>query len=196
MNNIKNILSLPLLLLVLFSGCNSNDDGFYNETYIQAGNLVSIETLPQYQVNDVLFVNAVIPRLLQELNQNNLTDVRQSTGNAESFHFSFMLEKQSPEGVWTYVDVTNIYVESAGDAVAGSFVQAIAQYDTAADAYYFRGGLKFAEPGIYRLSFGYNSTSLNKVELRSNSTGNNLRMNISSEANNLDAQGNYSFTVN
>lgn len=195
MNTYRKILGL-LLLIVLFTGCNSNDDGFYNETYVNAGTLVNIETLPQYQVNDVLFVNAEIPRLLQELNQPNLLDVRQSTGNADSFNFSFMLEKESPEGVFTYVDLTNNYVADYGDAVPGSFIQAIVDYNPAAEAYLFRGGIRLLEAGNYRLSFGYNSTSPNKVELRSVSTGNNLRMNISSVTNNLDGQGNYNFTVN
>ncbi len=191
----RKICSIALFSLTLL-GCDTNDDGFYNETYVEAENLVDIQQQPNYNVNDVLYVEALIPRLLQEVGQPNLLDVRQTTNNAPHFNFTFLLERKINDGSWEYVELSNRFVDDYGTGVAGSFIHAVLDYDATLEQYYFRGGIRLTETGEHRLSFGYNSTSLDKVELRSESTGQNLRLNISSTVSDIDSGGNYNFVVN
>ena len=60
----------------------------------------------------------------------------------------------------------------------------------------FRGGIELQQSGNYRISFGYNSTATDQVELFSNSSDNNIIVKISSETNQVDDDGYYNFTVN
>ena len=83
-----------------------------------------------------------------------------------------------------------------GSATAGSFVLASADYNSLDQTYEYRVGLPLASAGNYRLSFGVNSDSRNKIELRSRSNDNNLFLNIISSTSQLDAGGFYAFTVN
>ncbi|MBF6608604.1 MAG: hypothetical protein ITG00_07685 [Flavobacterium sp.] len=190
----KKIYLVSLFALLAF-GCNTNDDGFYNESNIEAANLVEIETQGNYTIDNVLYVRALVPRLVNEIGQSNLLDVRQTTGNAERFVFSFLLERKQNDGSWQYVELQNRFVADHGIADAGSFILAGLQYDAVAEEYYFRGGLRLTESGEHRLSFGYNSTSTDKVELRSESPGNHLRLNIASTVNGLDSAGYFNFIV-
>ena len=186
---------LPIASIFFFGACDTNDDGFYNRVYVDVENLVTIETQPSYSVDDILWVDAYIPRLLQEDGQTELVDIRQTTGNATAFQFSFVLER-SNGGNWEPVDVTGDFVEDEGDGLAGSFVEAEAQFNNDLDAYIFRGGIQLSQAGEYRLSYGYNSSSVDVVELISNSTNNNIFVNIYSQTNQVNDEGYYVFTVN
>lgn len=185
------------LFLALFTllSCNNNDDGFFNSEFLSIPNLVTIETQPTYSVNDYIYVNSLIYRLQPEANQSTMLDLRKSTGNADSFNFTYLLERKVGND-WTLVEVTaNNSVIPQGHLYTGGFYDAYADFDTVLDAYKFRAGIKLENAGEYRLSFGYNSSNL-EVDLRSTSTGNNFFLNISSATNNLDSLGYYYFTVN
>lgn len=185
------------LFLALFTllSCNNNDDGFFNSEFLSIPNLVTIETQPTYSVNDYIYVNSLINRLQPEQNQSNMLDLRKSTGNADSFNFTYLLERKVGND-WTLVEVTaNNSIIPQGHLYTGGFYDAYADFDTVLDAYKFRAGIRLENAGEYRLSFGYNSSNL-EVDLRSTSTGNNFFLNISSATNNLDSLGYYYFTVN
>lgn len=185
---------LPLLILFL-AGCESDDDGFYNTVYVDAANLVEIEIAPSYELNDVIFINAEIPNLLFETNQLAPLDIRRTTGNAETFDFSYVIERNQ-NGEWVPVDLTSLHVADEGLFETGSFIRAFAKYSHVENSYLYRGGIKLTQAGNYRLSFGYNSTSTDKVELFSNSQGNNITVKISSATSQLNNEGFYMFTVN
>ena len=185
-----------LLLCIAAIGCDSNDDGFYNTKYVNAADLVVLETLPEYQVNDVLFVSAEIPNLLDEAGQTTPLDVRQTTGNADKFDFSYLLQKETGDDVWEVVDVANDFVPDLGSHEVGAYVQGILDFDAMTQSYRFRGGVRLTEPGTYRLSYSLNSSAPDRVALRSRSPGNNVTLNIFSTSNALNSEGYYVFTVN
>lgn len=186
---------LPALALFLFA-CDTDDDGFYNAVYVQASGLMTIvNPSATYNAGDVVLVEAHIPRLLPEPGQSELLDVRATTG-ADSFQFSFFLEKLNGSQ-WELVDVTGNFVAGAeGSANIGFFVQGFLEFDGVADEYLFDGGVRVTQPGTYRLNFSNNTDDFEKVFLRSNSPGNNLVMNIFSSSPSLDEAGVFEFTVN
>lgn len=187
---------LPLIAMFAIS-CNTNDDGFYNETYVEAeNNLVVIEQQPSYNVDDVLFVNAIVPRLLQQKDFTNLLDIRQSTGNADRFNFTIVLEKKVAADTWEYVDLTNKFVLGEGGGTAGAFIKGTLIYNNSLEEYRLRCGISLTETGEYRMSFGVTSSSNKTIELRSQSPEQNLQMNIKTSAAQVDASGRYNFLVN
>jgi hypothetical protein len=195
MKTLKNIL-LSLLFISLATSCNNDDDGFYNSEYVSISNLVEIETQPSYAVNDYLYVNAFIDRLQTEANQTTPLDLRKSTGNAPSFNFTYSLEKKVGTE-WELVNATaNNTIIPNGHLFIGGFYAAYADFDTVDDQYKFRAGIKLETAGEYRLSFGYNSGNGEAVELRSDSVGNNVFLNITSAQDDLNGNGYYSFVVN
>jgi hypothetical protein len=134
--------------------------------------------------------------LQTEANQPTLLDLRKSTGNADSFTFSYLIEKQVNATDWVLVDAgpaNRVLVSGAFET--GSFYNATAIFNSITDKYEYRAGIKLPSAGQYRLSFGYNSSSTNSVELRSDSIGNNLAISINSIAPILSSDGYYSFTV-
>lgn len=191
----KKIFLLPILA-IFASSCTNNDDGFYNETYIQAqNNLVSIEQQPSYAVNDAIYINAIIPRLLQEKDFPTFLDVRQSTGNADKFNLTVILEKKATDGTWQYVDLTNKYIVDEGIGIAGTFVKGTLVYNNSFEEYRWRGGISLTEIGDYRMGFGITSSASRIIEMRSESPGQNLQMNLKTSADALDGSGRYNFVV-
>ncbi len=191
------ITSLLVLFVLTFSGCNTNDDDFYNTEYISIPNLVQIQTQSTYSVGDLLYVSSTINRLQTEPNQTTLLDLRKTTGNADSFKFSYMLEKQISATQWELVDASPANrVVLFGQFVTGSFYEASALFNSTSDNYKFSAGIKLTNTGNYRLSFGYNSSSTNQAELNSNSQNGAIYLTIFSTMNNLDSGGYYNFTVN
>jgi len=189
--------TLLLLFVFAFSNCDTNDDDFYNTEYISVPNLVQIETQPSYTTGDYLYVTADINRLLTEANQTTLLDIRKSTGNAPSFSFSYALEKKVNATDWVIVDASSANrIINSGTFDTGSFYAATATFNTTNDEYEFRTGVKLQSAGEYRVSFGYNSSSTSQVELRSNSTVENISLTIFSTVSNLNSEGYYNFTVN
>jgi len=194
MSKFKYIFSVLALLLI---ACDSDDDGFYNTVYVQASGLMSIENpASSYSVGDVIMVSANIPRLLDEPGNPQPLDVMQTTG-ADSFQFSFILEKQNTAGEWELVNLVDNYVAGTdGSANIGYYVQGFAEYDAIADSYLYDGGIELDQSGTYRLNFSNNTDFYDKVYFVSDSPGNNIVVNIFSSAADLDASGTFQFTVN
>ncbi|WP_395053847.1 hypothetical protein [Flavobacterium sp.] len=196
MKTFKKLAGLFLITLFIAS-CNTNDDGFYNTEYVTIPGLVTIEELDiPYNVNDYIYINSNFERLQSQANQSTLLDLRKSTGNAPSFSFTFQLEKKVGND-WQFITPTASEVDiQKGQMVYGGFFSANSVFSSIDDEYQFRAGIKLTSAGQYRISFGYNSSS-SAVELRSDSTGNNIFLNItSSSTNSLDSNGYYNFTVN
>ena len=185
-----------LLIIVAFlvSNCDTNDDGFYNNVFADIPNLVAIEPHPStYSVGEKLYVNADFSRYL---NDGALLDIYQTTG-ATQFAFSYVIEKQINATEWEVVAVNDNQLDIIkGDAQNGSFVYGICEYNAVDETYEYNVGFPLLATGTYRLSFGYNSDSANKVELRSVSPPTRLILNINSLVTGLDANGYYNFTVN
>lgn len=195
MKTLKTI-SLLLVFVSLFSACDTNDDDFYNTEYISVPNLVTIQMQPTYSVGQNLYVSAYINRLLAEPNQTNLLDIRKTTNNAPSFAFSYLLEKQVGSE-WILVDASFPNIDlNLGKFVTGSFYNATAEFDQINDRYEFLCGIKLPTAGQYRLSFGYNSSATDLVELQSDSKAGDIFLTINSKVNGLDSAGFYNFTVN
>lgn len=193
----KKLTYLALAFSVAFFTSCDDEDGFYNEKYIDVPNLITVDVQPAYSVGDYLYVQADFSRYLNEPGQETPLDIYQTTSGANGFVFSYTLEKESAPGTWQPVetsvealDITN------GTAQAGSFVLATAVYDTTDETYEYNAGFPLLSAGNYRLSFGVNSDSNTEIELRSKSQANKLFLNIISDTDQLTGGGYYEFTVN
>jgi hypothetical protein len=192
---------LILIFSTLFlSSCDTNDNTFYNDVFATVPNLVQVDVpVLSFQINDRLYVNCTVDRLLNEANQTNPLDIRETTGNAASLNFSYTLEKKINATEWQAIDFTaNSNVDIVyGGYESGSFILAKATYNTSLEKYQYRVGLPLQTAGQYRLSFGYNSSSTDAIELRSESLNNNVFLNIfSTESNSiLDTEGYFYFNV-
>lgn len=190
----KSVLLLFAALLPLLS-CDTNDDGFYNRVYLKSESpLVFIEPTTTFSPGQAIVINANIPRIINVEGQSENVNLQRTSG-ATAFDFTFVLEKR--EGTeWIPVDVSDDVIFTAPSlAVGGFFVKASAIYSSSADAYIFNGGITLNEIGDYRLSFTYNNTLTNVVELFSDSPGNNIRINLQSPTSQLNAEGFYNFSV-
>ncbi len=198
MKNIKYIVLITVSLL--FSNCNTNDDGFYNSVYLNGANLVTIEPhASTYAVGEKLYINADFPRYFDE--SGHPLDLFK-TSEATEFAFSYVIEKQVDATNWEVIYVNDNQLDIVnGDAQNGSFVYGVCNLNTidinpANQNYEYRVGFPLLAAGTYRLSFGYNSDSTNSVELRSLSPDKQLIVNINSLVTGLDGNGYYNFTVN
>lgn len=190
MKKLHYILLVGIAFLV--SNCDTDDDGFYNNVFVDIPNLVAIDAHPSnYTVGEKLYIDADFSRYQSD---GALLDIYQSTG-ATQFAFSYVIEKQAGTE-WQVVSVNDTLLDIIkGDAQNGSYVYGICEYNTEDATYEYRVGFPLLTPGTYRLSFGYNSDSINKVELRSLSPATRIIMNINSLVAGLDANGYYNFTV-
>ena len=192
MKKLQYIVLITVAFLV--SNCDTNDDGFYNNVFADIPNLVTIDAHPTtYTVGEKLYINADFSRYL---NDGALLDIFKTTG-ATQFAFSYVIEKQINATTWEVVTVNDSQLDIVkGNAHNGSYVFAICQYNTVDETYEYRVGFPLLSTGTYRLSFGYNSDSVNQVELRSLSPATRLILNINSAISGLDSGGYYHFTVN
>jgi hypothetical protein len=194
----KKIQYLALLLLaLLLSNCDTNDDGFYLNKFMDASGLVTIVPHSStYALNEKLFVKVNIPRLLPEAGQSTLLDVVTTTG-AQQFTFSYVIEKQNGTN-WevVYVEDSSLDVIK-GAAINGAFVYGGCNYNSTNESYEYEVGFPFLTTGTgnYRLSFGYNSDATGSVELRSQSSVAHVILNLNSAITGLDGNGYYFFTV-
>ena len=192
MKKIHYIVLIVMALLV--SNCDTNDDGFYNNVFVDIPNLVSIEAHSStYTVGEKLYIDADFSRYLSD---GALLDIYKTTG-ATQFAFSYVIEKQISTTEWEVVTVNDSQlVIEEGDAQNGSYVFGICEYNATDESYEYRVGFPLLTAGTYRMSFGYNSDSPDTVELRSLSPATRLILNINSLITGLDANGFYNFTVN
>jgi hypothetical protein len=182
----------------LFTSCDTNDDGFYHNVFVEANNLVTIQTQSSYSVGDYLFITADFSRYLPDFGHTSaLLDIYQSTGGATQYAFSYVIEKKINATDWKVVSVNdNQLLVNQGLAVSSEYVYGICLYNPTDQSFEYNVGFPLLSAGNYRLSFGYNSNSTTKVELRSLSQPKNLIMNINSTASGLDNNGFYNFVVN
>ena len=193
MKKVHYILLITVAFLV--SNCDTNDDGFYNNVFVDIPNLVSIEAHSStYTVGEKLYIEA--DDFKRYLSDGAQLDIYKTTG-ATQFAFSYVIEKQISATEWEVVTVSDSQLDIVkGDAQNGSYVYGICEYNTTDETYEYRVGFPLLTAGTYRLSFGYNSDSLDTVELRSLSPATRLILNINSLITGLDANGFYNFTVN
>lgn len=196
MKTIQYFFFVALGSILMAADCSNKDSEFYNDIYLTIPELVTIETKDTYAVNDVLWLNSDnFSRYLTEPNQATDLDVLKTT-NAQSFSFTYLLEKKVGTDTWELVLPGNNLITERGSAIETDlFIAAACVYNASSEEYEFRSGIKLTQPGEYRLSFGYNSLSTTAVELRSDSFNNNLFLNINSTNTDLDGAGNYNFTV-
>lgn len=193
----KTIQYFFLLTLGLFmaTSCDTNDDGFYNTVYLHSSNLIATDTQLSYSVGDHLYINSDFSRFQDEAGQTEALDIRKTTGNAEEFNFSYVLERKNGAN-WELVEITTSQLDIIkGNAVSGAYIYGSAIYNPNNENYEYSVGMPLAQAGEYRLSFGYNSGS-NEVELISKSTGLNLSLTIFTTTNSINSEGYYLFTVN
>jgi hypothetical protein len=176
--------------------CSNKDSEFYNDVFVTSPNLVTVQRslIPESQT---IFINASVPRMLTVPKLSKPLDIFKTTGGATKLIFSYELEKGNADGTWEYVEFSFANVlTSVGESQVGSFVVGSAVYNPDSDIYEYQAGIEALAPGNYRLSFGYNSTSTNLIEFRSDSSDNNLFLNLDSPVAILDVNGYYNFTVN
>lgn len=177
--------------LLMAADCSNKDSEFYNDVFVASPNLVNIET-----TTSGIQVNATIPRLLNIDNQTNPLDLFKTTGGATKMNFSYVLEKQTIEGDWEYIDVplANL-LTTKGETQTGSFISGSAVYNTTTTNYEYSVGFQNLTSGNYRLSFGFNNNTGTLVTFRSESINNNLFLNLNTTAPLLDSGGFYPFTI-
>ena len=182
----------------LFNSCDTNDDGFYHNVYLEANNLVTIEAQTNYTVGDYLYIDADFSRYLPDANNlGTLLDIYKTTNGATQYAFSYVIEKKINATDWEVVSVAdNLLNITKGSALNGAYVYGLCQYNTADETYEYNVGFPLQSAGNYRLSFGYNSSSTSKIELRSINQPKDLIMNINSTISGINGDGYYYFTVN
>ncbi|MFM2230205.1 MAG: hypothetical protein RL607_1463 [Bacteroidota bacterium] len=193
----KTIALFFLATSTFFQSCDTNDDDFYNTEYVRVNNLIQVETQSVYHVGDKLFINCEADRLVSEVGQTNPLDIRKTTNNAPSLSFSYILEKQTSPTEWATVSVPNNQIDlTAGSIESVGFYMATANYNGLTDSYQFRAGIPLLSAGTYKLSYGYNSSATDIIELRSNSVSSAITLMIYTTSNAVNSEGNYIFTVN
>ncbi len=185
---------LLLAVSFLMTNCNTDDDGFYNNVFVDVPGLVTMDAHSNtYTVGEKLYVNTNFSRYLPD--GSTTLDAYHTTG-ADQFAFSYVIEKQVNATTWEVVSVNDSQLDIIkGTAQNGSYVYGICKYNATNEKYEYRVGFPLLSAGTYRLSWGYNSDSLNSVELRSLSPATRLILNINSVVTGLDSSGFYHFTV-
>lgn len=194
----KKISAIVVLFLsIMVMSCDTNDDDFYNTEYVRVNNLIQIETASNYTIGDFLYLNCNVSNLVTELGQTSPLDIRKTTDNAPSLGFSYVLERQTGVDEWTPVSVENNQLNiTAGSVDSAGFYLATANYNTSTNTYQFRAGIPLLSAGNYRLSYGYNSSVTDFIELRTNSNPTAITLMIYTTSNAVNSSGYYQFTVN
>jgi hypothetical protein len=188
---------IALSSIVIITACSNKDSEFFNEITVEVPNQLVLETQSTYAVQDILWLHTAFSRYLPETGYNNLLDVYQTSGQAPSFMFSFILEKKVADGSWEFYSLnTNLIEDNGIPNQYDGYYLGYSIYNETSKTFDFRAGLKLTETGQYRLNFGYDSLLNRSVVLRSNSTSKNTVVNIRSRVDVLDASGYYTFTVN
>ncbi len=193
MKTIKYILLIAVASLL--SNCNTNDDGFYNNVFVDVPHLVSIDPHSStYSVGEKLYISADFSRYQDE--SGLALDFFKTTG-ANEFAFSYVIERKIDATNWEVVSVNDNQLDIVkGNALNGAYVYGVCEYNSIDETYEYHVGFPLLTAGTYRMSFGYNSVSNNSVELRSLSPATRLILNVNSLMEGIDSNGYYNFTVN
>jgi hypothetical protein len=197
----KKLSYIALLFVVaLFTNCDTNDDTFYKTIYVDGGNdIVTFPATTTYNVGDFFNVSANINRYIPEPGETTLLDVYKTTGNAPVFVFSYVFERRINATDWEVVFVNDNQLDiNEGNAQNGDFtyVYGTCEYNSVDEYYGYDVGFPLLSAGEYRISFGYNSSSTNSVELVSRNSEKNLIVNLNAAVANLDSNGYFYFNVN
>lgn len=192
----KKIHYIALLMLgLLVSNCNTNDDGFYLNKFVETNGMIVIAPhASTYAVDEKLYVTASIPRILAETGESTPLDIVKTT-DASSFTFSYAIEKQDGDN-WNIVYVDNNQIDLVkGTLLNDLYLLAGCDYVAASDSFEYEVGFPLLSPGTYRLSFGYNGVSTDRVNMRSLSSTGHVVVNLNTTVAGLDTNGFYNFTV-
>ncbi len=198
MKTLRYLLLGSLATLLMAADCSNKDSEFYNDVFVNSPELVTIDNAAPHLAGDPVMVSAELPRALYEAGQTGALDLYRTTGGATAFTFSYLIEKETGANQWTPIDISeNLVLTEDGNALAyGDFLLAQAVYDAASETYLYRGGIRMAQTGNYRLRFTYNQEPSGAIVLTSDSAAGSLFVTIFSSCAQTDASGYYYFTVN
>ncbi len=186
---------MALGTVLMAADCSNKDSEFYNDVFVSSPELVSVYMDDALPTVPNITVEADIDRLLNIPGHSRPLDIFKTTGGATKLEFSYEIEKFNGSE-WMPISIQDSQLTvDRGQAFGGDFVLGKCVLNSAHDTYEFKTKLSGLSAGSYRLSFGYNSLSTTDVEFRSESTGNNLFLNLNSRYTALDGGGYYPFTI-
>ena len=183
MKKIKQII-IGFTILFAFQATTCEEDEPYAKKNITVPNLIKIETLNNYNVNDVLYIDASFSRFLPEEGYSTLLDIyRTSTSNI--FRFELYLEKKQTDDTWLRVENSNAILLKG--EYFGNNGEGLTILNATNNVYEFKVGFPLQTTGDFRLKVSkgfYQVVQTDKISL-----------NITTTVPELNDEGFYSFTV-
>lgn len=181
---------LALMSIGLFLNCSEPEtDSIVDKSVeIRLENLIQIETVSSYKLNDLIYINSKFSRYLPEKGYKDLLDIYKTTKSNE-YNFNFILEKKSAYGSWSQINFGDKIVVSKGKSYSSYSNVGICVLNTDTNQYEFRAGIPLLETGEFRINI---STNLNPVF--TNDT--RIPVYISTTISAADLEGFYKFSVN
>jgi hypothetical protein len=178
------------LLILFFWSCTIPDEIEMGSRDLKIDNLIQIETLPNYKVNDVLYINSSFSRYMPEEGYTIPLDIYK-TSKSEQFYFYCFLEKQTSNNNWDRIDLgKRLQVTKGSFEESLNGFSALCVLDPITNLYEFRGGIQLMESGNYRIHI--NQTLLPKYSDKSI-----VYLNIITTISQMGTKnGLYNFTVN
>lgn len=191
MKNIRQILVLFCLLILLTSTTCEQEPNYYSKS-IKVTNLIHIEKKVNYDVNDVLFINALFSRFLPEDAFGNLLDIYRTT-LSDRYIISYYLSKKNADNTMTNALIYSNLIIDKGEIIdQNSEKHSLCILDKNTNKYEFRIGIPLLESGEYVLKIEpiLNPYQINnKINLVIKTTVNDIEIN-------KDSIPSYNFTVN
>jgi hypothetical protein len=178
------------LLVLFFWSCTLPDEIQMGSRDLMIDNLIQIETLPNYKVNDVLYINSSFSRYMPEAGYAIPLDIYK-TSKSEQFYFNCFIEKQSANAKWESIDLSKEVLPKKGvlEVVFNSFKMFCA-LDPISNLYELRVGITLTKPGNYRMR-------IDKTLLPKYADKSIVYLNINTTISQVDTTtGFYNFTVN
>jgi hypothetical protein len=176
-----------ILSIAFFLNCSEPDDIYMGSKNLKASNLIEIETLPTYKLNDLIYINSSFSKYLQEEGYDDLLDIYKTTKSNE-YTFEFILEKKSAYDTWNTVNIGNKIIVNKGKSYANNVNIGVCVFNPETNLYEFRAGIPLLEIGEFRLRMAGNL-----YPVYTNSSY--ISVYIYTTINKVDNQGNYYFTV-
>ncbi len=176
------------LSIALFFNCSEPEDIYMGSKNIKASNLIQIETLPSYKLNDIIYINSSFSRYLPEEGYTDLLDIYKTT-KSDEYTFEFILEKKSAYDNWTPINIGSKIVINKGKSHAYNSSIGVCVFNPETNKYEFRAGIPLLETGEFRVRIANNL-----YPAYTNSSY--ISVYIYTTINQVDNQGNYYFRVN
>lgn len=181
------IMSLSLLL----TSTTCEDDNFYDKS-IKIDNLIDVETNPNYNVGDIIYVNSLFSRYLPEEGYSNFLDIYKTTGS-NKFGFNISLFKKDASNDWILEDLSQTTLLDKGEIRFNTInnyydKNCLPVLNTSNNNYEFRVGIKLLDPGEYELSI---NTILSPIDIKNKV---NLEIFTTIDGFNDDLNNDYSYT--